>query len=69
MEVSKVYLKKEDMAKKYQVSKRTINNWMRYEGMPHVTVNRQVVRFDVALVDDWYEKRNQQKLLELAKKR
>lgn len=69
MEVVKTYLKKSQMAKKYQVSNRTINNWMKYDGMPYETINRQVVRFDDALVDAWYQDRVQKKLQELAKKR
>lgn len=54
------YLTKADMAEKFQVTQRTIEEWVRRYGMPHFHINRSVLRFREADVDRWAEQRMQE---------
>lgn len=43
---------KQDIAKTFKVSKRTVNNWM-IRGLPHFRENANLVRFDPEAVEQW----------------
>ena len=46
------FLSRKDMAKKFRVTERTIDNWRKKYGMPHFVVGRGV-RFKENDVDAW----------------
>jgi phage terminase Nu1 subunit (DNA packaging protein) len=46
---------KPQMATRYDVSKRTIDNWMRI-GLPYIKIGKKFVRFDPDECDRWIGK-------------
>lgn len=43
---------KSDLGRRYDVTERTVNDWMR-KGCPHVKPSPKIVRFNLKSVDAW----------------
>ena len=52
----KMYLTKEDVAKKFQVSTKTITTWMKEKNLPYSKLGSRV-RFSEQEVDEWFKSR------------
>lgn len=51
-----VLLVKKEIAFRYGVTPRTIDNWCRYSGFPYAVARRRM--FDPLKTDDWFRRRS-----------
>jgi excisionase family DNA binding protein len=49
-------LTKDEVAAHFLVTKRTITDWMRQRGLPHVKISRRTVRFKLSAVEEWSQR-------------
>ena len=46
-------LTKAEVALYFRVTKRTITDWMRQRGLPHLKISRRTLRFKMAAIKEW----------------
>lgn len=45
-----------EVAKKFKVTERTINNWVKNKGLPSIVIGVNSRRFDLVEIDGWAKK-------------